>query len=319
MLTEFDHFRIAVSDIGRSRDFYRYGLGLAEIHVGEAALPLAKGGGKSAAAVFQLGPTLFEIFQVPAGQGAGMVQHLGIRTTDLEADKALLAGKPHVKFLDGPSPTCAPGLIATLGGRRMAWFTDPDGLNLALTEVAHPEKPAGPLDGIDHVQINATDYQTSLDFYQNELGFAVERVALFEGKKPTGEGMEKTKGERAYTMLGLGRTRFEIGGVAAEGALVRVGFTSHMGWLCSDPVAYFKEVQARAPECLAEKTKDGPAFNARGHVFRRFKFNLFDPDGLLLQMVQPHPEVDPAARVEGETGGGLVDPGSIRLIKTPSP
>jgi catechol 2,3-dioxygenase-like lactoylglutathione lyase family enzyme len=308
VLTEFDHIRISVSDIGRSRVFYRDGLGLAEVCAGETGLPEAMGGGKGPAVVFQLGPSLVECFQVPSGEAAGLVQHLGILCTDLKADKAALAAKPRVEFHDSPLPTCAPGLIGTLGGRRICWFTDPDGLNLALTEVAKPEEPKGPLSGIDHIQINVTDYHSSLAFYRDEVGFAIERIVVMDKGAAAG-------GDATYTMLVLGRTRFEVAGMAAEGAQVRVGFTSHMGWLCDDPVEYFKWIKARVPESFADHTKDGPAFNARGHVFRRYKFNLFDPDRLVLQMVQPHPEIDPTALMEGETGGGLHDPGRMEIVK----
>lgn len=308
MLTELDHLRASVADIQRTRQFYHDDLGLPEICAGETALPAALGGGPSQAAVFQVGPTLVEFFQVPAGAKAGLVQHLGIRSDDLEADRDALSRKGRITFSDEPAPTCAPGLLAALSGRRMAWFQDPYGLNLALTEVREPEAEKGPLGGIDHIKVNCSTFEDGLAFYRDELGAREDRVAMLEGKGD--------EAETEYVLLSLGRTRLEMtgSGQVAKGESDVLGFLGHMGWLCADPLAYYHELVTRGVTSFSENTKRGPKYNPQGHVFRRYKFDVNDPDQMLVQMVQPLPDVDPDAFLDGENPD-MSEPGRARLIR----
>ena len=308
MITDFDHLRASVADIERTRQFYRDDLGLPEICAGKTALPAALGGGESEAAVFQVGPTLVEYFQVPAGEKAGLVQHLGVRSDDFEADRESLSKKGRITFSDEPAPTCAPGLLATLSGRRIAWLQDPYGLNLPLTEVRETEAQKGPLGGIDHIKVNVTGFEDGLAFYRDELGAKEDRVAMLKAK----EGEDESE----YVLISIGRTRIEMTGTGqvAAGESYDLGYLGHMGWLCDDPQAYHDELVAKGFTRFSENTKKGPKYNPQGHVFRRFKFDVYDPDEMLVQMVQPLPDADPDAYLDGENPD-MSEPGRARLVR----
>ena len=308
MLIDLDHVRASVADIQRTRQFYRYDLGLSEICAGQTALPAALGGGDTEAAVFQVGPTLVEFFQVPGDQKAGLVQHLGIRSDDFEADRASLSRKARITLTDRPAPTCAPGLLAGLSARRIAWFQDPYGLNLAIAEPREPEHEQGPLRGIDHVKVNCSSFEDGLAFYRDELGAKEDRVAMVGGKA----GGAETE----YVLISLGRTRIEMTGIGqtAKGESYDLGYLGHMGWLCDDPLAYYHELVSRRVTSFSENTKKGPKYNPQGHVFRRYKFDVIDPDQMLVQMVQPLPDVDPNAFLEGENPD-MSQPGRARLVR----
>jgi len=311
MLTDLDHLRASVADIQRTRRFYGRGLGLPEVCTGLTPLPAALGGGDTEAAVFQVGPTLVEFFEVPSGQQAGLVQHLGIRSDSFEADRASLSEKGRITCADSPAATCAPGLLAGLNARQICWFQDPYGLNLALTQPREPESEQGPLGGIDHIKVNCTTFEDGLAFYRDELGASEDRVAMLEGQAG-GEGTE-------YVLISLGRTRIEMTGIGqtAKGESYDLGYLGHMGWLCDDPLAYYNELVSRGVTSFSENTRKGPKYNPQGHVFRRYKFDVNDPDQMLVQMVQPLPDVDPDAYLDGENPD-MSEPGRARLIRRES-
>ena len=308
MLTDLDHLRASVADIQRTRRFYGSDLGLPEVCTGLTPLPAALGGGETEAAVFQVGPTLVEFFEVPEGEKAGLVQHLGIRSDDFEADRACLSEKNRIALADDPAPTCAPGLVAGLGDRRVAWSQDPYGLNLALAQPREREDEQGPLGGIDHIKVNCSTFGDGLAFYRDELGAQEDRVAML-GSKADGN-------ESEYVLIGLGRTRIEMTGIGqtAKGEQYDLGYLGHMGWLCDDPLAYYHELVHRGVTSFSENTRKGPKHNPQGHVFRRYKFDVNDPDQMLVQMVQPLPDVDPDAFLDGENPD-MSEPGRARLIR----
>ena len=307
MLVDIDYMRASVSDIGKTRSFYKESLGLPEIKFGTTELPACYGKASSEAVIYQVGPTLVEFFQVPDGKPAGLVQHLGLKSDNFDSDREKLAQIARIHFTDQPAPSCAPGLVSKLN-RKTAWFTDPYGLNLTLVEVNEDRKENGPLKGIDHIKVNCTTFEDGNNFYQNELGAKAERFATVKDKE--------TKSESEFVLLSIGRTRIELTGSGqyAKGEKLELGYLGHMGWLCEDPLAYYNELKSRGIRSFSENTKNGPKYNPQGHVFRRYKFDVNDPDTMLVQMVKPLPDVDPDTYLDGENPD-WAEPGRAKIIE----
>ena len=114
---------ISVSDMNRSVAFYRDVLGLRHVETGPFAC------------VFDAGGTMLRVTPVP-GLAARPFTVAGWQVPDIDAAVRALAGQG-VEFTryDGMAQDDL-GIWATPGGDRIAWFTDPDGNTLSLTEFA---------------------------------------------------------------------------------------------------------------------------------------------------------------------------------------
>ena len=116
---------VPVADVAVARQFYEGALGIAAVRVSETEVVYRSGGAK-----FSIYPT----------SGAGKATHtLGaFIVDDIEAEVAALRAKG-VTFdeYDLPGLKTEHG-IATFGPDRVAWFKDPDGNILALTEEGTP-------------------------------------------------------------------------------------------------------------------------------------------------------------------------------------
>jgi catechol 2,3-dioxygenase-like lactoylglutathione lyase family enzyme len=112
---------VPATDLGRARAFYEGVLGLPVTEQTDFAC------------VFDSGGTMLRVTAVPAVAQPGYTV-LGWRVTDITAAVRDLAAKG-VAFLrfDGMNQD-EDGIWATQGGDRVAWFTDPDGSTLSLTE-----------------------------------------------------------------------------------------------------------------------------------------------------------------------------------------
>jgi catechol 2,3-dioxygenase-like lactoylglutathione lyase family enzyme len=109
------------SDLARARGFYELTLGLRFVEQSDFAC------------VFDANGTMLRITAVSEVAHPGYTV-LGWRVADIEAAVQALTLKG-VKFTqyDGMDQDLS-GIWATPGGDKVAWFTDPDGNNLSLTQ-----------------------------------------------------------------------------------------------------------------------------------------------------------------------------------------
>jgi catechol 2,3-dioxygenase-like lactoylglutathione lyase family enzyme len=112
---------VPATDLGRARDFYEHTLGL---HVVEQS---------DLACVFDANGTMLRITAVSEVANPGYTV-LGWRVADIEAAVQVLTHKG-VKFTryDGMDQDLS-GIWIAPGGDKVAWFTDPDGNNVSLTQ-----------------------------------------------------------------------------------------------------------------------------------------------------------------------------------------
>src|SRR5436853_2619234 len=112
---------IPVSDLDRSKAFYRDSLGLDLLWENPASARFGCGGG-----------TELSIFRRPGTMTQHTLAHFEV--TDIEASVRELEsrGVTFLDYDDGPLKTT--GHIAPIGPARGAWFHDPDGNTLGLRQ-----------------------------------------------------------------------------------------------------------------------------------------------------------------------------------------
>ena len=116
---------IAVSDIGRAREFYEDRLGLTDREEHEGGGVRYRCGGDSA----------LHVYLSPENAGKSTATLAGFRVADIEVtvDELTANGVSFEHYETDPIRTDERG-IATLGEVRTAWFKDPDGNVLGLAE-----------------------------------------------------------------------------------------------------------------------------------------------------------------------------------------
>jgi catechol 2,3-dioxygenase-like lactoylglutathione lyase family enzyme len=114
---------LPTTDSGRARRFFAETLGLRLVEESPYAL------------VFDAGGTMLRITPVDAMPSAGFTV-LGWRVTDIEASTSALTtrGVEFIRYAGMRQD--ALGIWTTPGNDRVAWFLDPDGNTLSLTEFA---------------------------------------------------------------------------------------------------------------------------------------------------------------------------------------
>jgi catechol 2,3-dioxygenase-like lactoylglutathione lyase family enzyme len=111
----------AASDLARARAFYEHKLGLPVVEENDFAC------------VFDANGTMLRVTAVPEVSRASYTV-LGWRVTDIEATiRGLRAKGVAFRIYDGMSQD-ENGIWTTPGGDKVAWFTDPDGNTLSLTQ-----------------------------------------------------------------------------------------------------------------------------------------------------------------------------------------
>ena len=114
---------IPVTDLERSKQFYGGMLGLALLHENPFSTRYDGGGGSQ-----------LSIFKRPPTKTEHTLAHFEV--DDIVAAVRELKAKG-VRFHDYPDgPLKTTDSIAQLGPNRSAWFTDPDGSTLGLTQMA---------------------------------------------------------------------------------------------------------------------------------------------------------------------------------------
>ncbi|MEV7803856.1 VOC family protein [Microbispora sp. NPDC088329] len=175
------HVEIGVADLTRSIDFYRDLLDL----------PPAEGpAGSPGVAWLAAGSVLLKLVETGDGDLGGWVnddlqrgiRHIGFKVgdVDLRAERVRDAGVPF---------TLPP--LDAVGGVRIAFFQDPDGTHLEITDnhlryhrVASPElaererlaalsRPRTAPPVFDHVAVTSADLDAALAFYRDTLGYEV--------------------------------------------------------------------------------------------------------------------------------------------------
>ena len=112
---------VATTDLARAEAFYRDVLGLAHVETGPYAC------------VFDVGGTMLRVTLVPERAAAGYTV-LGWRVDDIAGAVAGLAAAGVVlQRYEGMAQDEA-GVWTTPDGGRVAWFADPDGNTLSLTQ-----------------------------------------------------------------------------------------------------------------------------------------------------------------------------------------
>ena len=114
---------VATTDLDRARAFYEGVLGLAVTERTDFAC------------VFDSGGTMLRVTAVPAVAQPGYTV-LGWRVTGITAVARELAAKGVVFSRFDAMDQDEDGIWTTPGGDRVAWFGDPDGNTLSLTEFA---------------------------------------------------------------------------------------------------------------------------------------------------------------------------------------
>jgi predicted enzyme related to lactoylglutathione lyase len=111
----------AATDLGRARAFYEQALGL----------PLT--GQNDIACVFDANGTMLRVTAVPEASRAGYTV-LGWRVADIAATARDLAARGVVFIRYDGMDQDDNGIWTTPGGDQVAWFADPDGNILSLTQ-----------------------------------------------------------------------------------------------------------------------------------------------------------------------------------------
>jgi predicted enzyme related to lactoylglutathione lyase len=112
---------VAATDLARSRLFYEQTLGLAVTGENEFAV------------VFDAHGTMLRVTAVPAVSPA-LYTVLGWRVTDIEATAHDLAARGVAFIRYDSMDQDGTGIWTTPSGDRVAWFADPDGNILSLTQ-----------------------------------------------------------------------------------------------------------------------------------------------------------------------------------------
>ena len=111
----------AATDLGRARAFYEQALGLPVVEQNDFACVIDANG------------TMLRITAVPEVSRPGYTV-LGWRVTDISATVRGLAAKGVVFERYDSMDQDDDGVWTTPGGDKVAWFTDPDGNILSLTQ-----------------------------------------------------------------------------------------------------------------------------------------------------------------------------------------
>ena len=111
----------AATDLGRARAFYERALGLPLVEQNEIAC------------VFDANGTMLRVTAVPEVPRAGYTV-LGWRVTDITAAARDLADRGAVFLRYDGMDQDGDGVWTTPGGDKVAWFADPDGNILSLTQ-----------------------------------------------------------------------------------------------------------------------------------------------------------------------------------------
>jgi catechol 2,3-dioxygenase-like lactoylglutathione lyase family enzyme len=123
----------AAADLPRARAFYERKLGLPVVEQNDFAC------------VFDANGTMLRVTAVPAVSRAGYTV-LGWRVADIDATvRGLAANGVVFNRYDGMNQD-ENGIWTTPGGEHVAWFADPDGNTLSITQFLQGDETCSPTD-----------------------------------------------------------------------------------------------------------------------------------------------------------------------------
>ena len=114
---------IPVTDLERSKQFYGATLGLTLLHENPFSARYDAGGG-----------TQLSIFKRPPTKTEHTLAHFEVDDIEATVRELKAKGVRFQEYTEGPLKTV--DSIAQVGPNRGAWFTDPDGGTLGITQVA---------------------------------------------------------------------------------------------------------------------------------------------------------------------------------------
>ncbi|MDH3205061.1 MAG: VOC family protein [Gemmatimonadota bacterium] len=193
------HVTLAVSDVGRSLEFYQrlFGMPVQARHGDKILLRIGNGPGFMAL--------------MPAGPEGPRIDHWGIAVEDYELGRVMevLADKGVARAIGGQglSGGAMRARISTRGGTPEVFIGDPDGLVAQLVDPrycggtgmlgetcgsveASPSPGDLALTGISHLTINVTDPETSNAFYQRVFGFDIQAYQAASPILGVGQGSD---------------------------------------------------------------------------------------------------------------------------------
>jgi catechol 2,3-dioxygenase-like lactoylglutathione lyase family enzyme len=253
---------VAVSDIGRAREFYEGVLGLTvRTDTGDNV------------AYTCADDSIFDIFVSPhAGTADSTVAGFGVEDIDLAVHELTKQGVTFERYTEGPIITDDRGVASFEGGNKVAYFKDPDGNILSIAY--GPPQRSEPLDGA-HVatRLPAQDLDRARAWYRDKLGL-----------EPT----EEREGGLWYS---FGATAFAL--FTSQGR--PSGAHTQMGIEVPDIEAAAAELSARGVQFIdvdapGLETKDGIAdiagnYPSKGKGERGAWFH--DSEGNLIGLGQP--------------------------------
>jgi catechol 2,3-dioxygenase-like lactoylglutathione lyase family enzyme len=249
---------LVVTDLDAAIAFYRDGLGFALEKSRDAGAALSLGG-----VMLRLDQPSSPGRSYPAARFANdpWFQHFAIRVADMDSAFAQLSSQPFTAISSG-----GPQHLPASSGSVIAYkFRDPDGHPLELSHYpgALPNADESPFLAIDHSAIAVSDLDASIAFYRDRLGFRV-----------------------AEQLVNQGPTQWRLDGL--DGALVNIvvlrppAAGPHLELLHYRAPAPVAAPAAIAPNDIAATRLLVNAARGHGEI-------LNDPDGHLVELVEPHP------------------------------
>jgi lactoylglutathione lyase len=266
------HVEIRVSDLEQARRFYDDVLGYEE----PFEVSSAKGTG-AAVAFFKVNDRQFIELVLAAGLKADVappMTHIAIATDSVERLRAMLvqrglAVSPIEKSPRDGSLSCA---IRTLPGQNLGAleFVEYSAESLESQAWGKALGVRRISQRLEHAGIIATDFAAARKFYIETLGFH----ETWSRNQPDG-----TPVLNHLRLPGSSGDYIELSNKPKPLSRTQAGTAAHISLEVPEIRAAQKEVLARAPGAALKEPRFG--------LDQRWQFNLFDPDGTRVELMQP--------------------------------
>jgi lactoylglutathione lyase len=272
------HVGIRVSDLERARSFYSGVLGL------ENAFTTKKDDGTVFVAYFKVNDRQYiEIFPGLRAEDTIPMTHIAMWTEDLEATRAIMLrrGLQPTEIHTGPRDHNRSFTLRQLPGQNLVFLEFvqymPGSLHLQSKGKALGERRLST--HLEHAGIITTDLDAALHFYVDLLGFKETWRRV--------NGGSKNVALIHLRMPGPSGDYVELSNLGATTNLTRTraGGAAH----CSLEVPDIKAAYQATIDRGETKDRKDPRFG----LDLRWQFNLFDPDGTRVELMQPRAKDTP--------------------------